>query len=620
VSHLPHAINSGNDLEEGKGGDHGVGLNVVEKRKPAKIRVELNIEKWPGIWQPSKSKNKPKLRAFERTITLEDRSTVTARLEVSFTHLGTLTTEEQRMFYTLIDHWEKSGRPSTEVFFSDRQLARRMGKKWGTNVIESVTKSLRKLRTVPLEFVNSYFDKTNDGRVLRARQAMTFLGDLKIIETAQDGAVNSAKGYFRFDDNLLGNLLAHNTKPLLLDEFFQIKTDIGSLLYTHVDLIMANKYRYERCTKELFEDLGLQNVDYQHMSKRKRALEMPLKEITGLRISTGIISSARIEKTQDKRDYKIVIEKKSVREFTERVEDQRDVAVLVQPNSVERSAAPVIEEQADAVVRYFHKLFHGVGDHRPLSKELSQAVSLIATLGYEKARYVVDFSRQSAERTKYQPQTFGGIMHYQSRAVARYDHVLAGKDRARQSQESEARTSRLEDAYDSYVGRAIDAYVADPKHKEKIARLLRENLAELGHSHPLMRPEARERLAHFSVRSAVKARLAILGFEEFVHAENAQATADSITADDVPDTAPLTSRHGAATSDPAAESVPPMEVAQPDEAVVPGVNVEPAAMPSTPQDGASDREEITIQSATNVTAESLSDILPDTSPSSQIGQ
>jgi hypothetical protein len=34
-----------------------------------KIRAELNLEKWPGVWQPSKSKNEKTLRALERQVT-----------------------------------------------------------------------------------------------------------------------------------------------------------------------------------------------------------------------------------------------------------------------------------------------------------------------------------------------------------------------------------------------------------------------------------------------------------------------------------------------------------------------------------------------------------------------
>jgi hypothetical protein len=50
-----------------------------------------------------------------------------------------------------------------------------------------------------------------------------------------------------------GEPVGELTKPLLLEEFFKIKREIGQLIYTHIDLIMADKTRYERCSKDLFE-------------------------------------------------------------------------------------------------------------------------------------------------------------------------------------------------------------------------------------------------------------------------------------------------------------------------------------------------------------------------------
>ena len=151
---------------------------------------------------------------MEREIISEDGSRMTSRVEVGFTHLGTLTTEEQKLLYVLIKLWEEEGKPDVQVFFSARSLARSLKKKgWGTNVIQSLTKSLRKLRTIPIEWINSYFDKTTNGTTVVDRQPFTILGDLRIVERRQDGAVNSSLGYFKFDDHILSNLKNNYTKP-----------------------------------------------------------------------------------------------------------------------------------------------------------------------------------------------------------------------------------------------------------------------------------------------------------------------------------------------------------------------------------------------------------------------
>ena len=130
---------------------------AVEKQ-PEKIRVELNIEKWPGIWQPAKGHTRLAPRTLERQVELQNGDRVSSKLIVGFTDLGTLTTEDQRMFYALIRQWENSGKPvGRPVYFSDRVLSRLLRKRgWGTNVIAAITGSLRRLRLTPLRWIRSF--------------------------------------------------------------------------------------------------------------------------------------------------------------------------------------------------------------------------------------------------------------------------------------------------------------------------------------------------------------------------------------------------------------------------------------------------------------------------------
>jgi len=444
-------------------------FKVVERPKPEKIRVELNIERWPAIWQPAKSKNKPQLRVFERETRLEDGGKIISRVEISFNHLGTVSTEEQKMFYALIKHWEDQGRPEAEVFFSDRILARILQKGWGSNVIESMTKSLRKLRTVSLEWINSYHDKTQEGVVLRQRHPFTILAQLKIIERAEAGAVNTAKGYFKFDDHILSNLLARYTKPFLIEEFFKIKTDIGLLLYNHLDLILANKQRYERCTRELFDDLGLKNADYQFMHKRKRAIEGPLQELLDFRISTGVISRVSIEKTNDKKDYKIIVEKSAVANSDQAELEEEDLPVsqpiIEQPGRKvvlnDHRVRDQVQLQAGELVQHFHQLFHGAENHSPQSKETGQAASLVSKHGLEASKWIVEFAHAEAARTRYAMQHFGGVLNYESRALAALDLQRSREEKTRSAREEQIR--RLEQEQKRWERREARLTVLTPE-------------------------------------------------------------------------------------------------------------------------------------------------------------
>ncbi len=107
---------------------------VITKHALEKIRPELNLEKWP-IWQPAKSKNQPVERIIEREISLPGGNKLSARVEIGFTNRGDLTTEDQRTYYALVQQWEESGRSEEFTFLSLRHLAKRLRKRWGSNVI-----------------------------------------------------------------------------------------------------------------------------------------------------------------------------------------------------------------------------------------------------------------------------------------------------------------------------------------------------------------------------------------------------------------------------------------------------------------------------------------------------
>jgi hypothetical protein len=397
--------------------------SATRLRAVEKIRSELNIEKWPAIWQPSKSKNKSTLRVMEREGLASDGSRVVSRVEVGYTQLGTLSTEEQKTLYVLIKLWEEGGKPDTQVFFSSRGLARLLKKKgWGTNVIQAITKSLRKLRTIPIEWINSYFDKTENGAVVVDRRPFTILGDLRIVERRQDGAVNSSLGYFKFDDHVLTNLQLNYTKPVCIDEFFKLKSEIAQLIYSHVDLMLFDKSKYERRSRELFDDLGLRNAEYGHMYERKRAIARALKELNGIRLSSGVLKSATLERTADRKDYKVVFSKSKAAAI--------DVAALenlpkaapsgLVINDYSKTKDP-LTAAAEELVAHFYRLFHAVEKHHAQSKETAQALSLITQHGVAKSRHIVEFARTAAAATNYTPQTFGGILQYASRGAADFD-------------------------------------------------------------------------------------------------------------------------------------------------------------------------------------------------------
>jgi hypothetical protein len=83
--------------------------------------------------------------------------------------------------------------------------------------------------------------------------------------------------------------------------------------------------------------------------------------------------------------------------------------------------------EAEELVRYFHKLFYEAAKSYPSSKELAHANDLIAQHGYERARHIVEYAHRSASETKFRPQTFSGILHYATSALAKFEETQKRK-------------------------------------------------------------------------------------------------------------------------------------------------------------------------------------------------
>jgi len=405
------------------------------KTSVEKIRPDLNLEKW-SIWQPSKSKTKPRARIFRREIVLPDGRKVSAEVEVGFTQKGMLTTEDQKTFYALIKIWEEKGKPTEQTFYSSRGLARILKKGWGTNVIESTDQSLLRLRMTPLIWRNSYHDSARKN-VIEQLDPFNILSDLKIIRRKSDGHITKEYGFFKFNDFILTNLLQHYTKPLLLDVVLSFKSELAQILYTHLDLIMARRDHYERKTKELFDDLGLDGESYKHPSKRRQALLNALKELKGVRLTTGVITTATLERTKDDTDFKLII-RKSARMALPVAETISETQPTQSTNE--------LSIQAKELVAYFFKRFHNVNVENcyPTSKAINQAISLITQHGIDQARHVVDFAHRVTQEGKYKPQTFGGIVSYTTRALADYEDAKRREQAAAHAREERRRAHEEE--------------------------------------------------------------------------------------------------------------------------------------------------------------------------------
>jgi hypothetical protein len=185
---------------------------------------------------------------------------------------------------------------------------------------------------------------------------------------------------------------------------------------------MADKRSYARRTRELFADLGLCGSDYARSYERKRALSGAIAELRGVSLTTGVIASIAIEKTQDEKDYKLTVSKGGSHIRRDEIHEPAPKrGVASQEFSAEKSPTTT---EAEELVRYFHRLFHNLTQIYPQSKEITHATTLIAQHGVERAKYIIDYAHRAAPETHYTPQTFGGIMQYASKALPAYEEFI----------------------------------------------------------------------------------------------------------------------------------------------------------------------------------------------------
>jgi hypothetical protein len=392
---------------------------------------------------------------LRREVTLPEGKRILAEVEVGYTNKGTLTTEDQKTYYALVKHWEEAGKfEDRPVFFSLKRLAKLLEKKWGTNVIDALTQSLTRLRITPLIWTNSYQD-SGSNKTVEVIEPFNILSDLKIVRSKIDGHVTKQAGYFRFNDYILRNLHANLTKPLLFETVISFRSEIAQILYTYLDLILSDKTMFERRTKELFDELGLEGKAYRNPSNRKQVLDRAFAELTGAPLTTGRIVSIILEATKDEKDYKLVVRKgklvvlpkinhyrESHPPFTRPAEVPQGGKRKDSPDHIRlpKRAEDELQHQASDLVRHFYEVFHTGKNFQISSKATGQAISLITQYGFEESQYIVDFAHQEAPKTNFDIQTFGGIIQYSARAVADFDRRrFQAEQAARVRAEQEAR-------------------------------------------------------------------------------------------------------------------------------------------------------------------------------------
>ncbi len=440
-----------------------VPTNAVDKRLSARrVRSELNLEQW-SIWLPANSNRDPAPRVLTKETKSATGQTAFAEVEITASRKGTLTTEDQRTYYALVEQHQRNRRPDNIVYFSLRSLARSLGKQWGSRTLETLVDSLTRLRANTIVWKNSYRD-AQTGTTQEELNFFNIVTDLKIVSAKRDGHTTRAEGYFKLHDAIILNLERNHTKPVLLDVVLRFRGEVAQILYTRLDRIMSKDIAVYECrTKELFADLGLDGKKYAYPGGRKQLLEPAISELEGVSLSNGqVIRSVALERTADGKDYKLVVRRGRTRRQNG-ISEQRSNEYQVEPQPQEKLpvAGPVEPNQSVQVspgkgselLAYFHKAFFGTQTVtiQPTRKHRDLADAMIASHGEALSRYIVDFAKTEAETTRFRIATFGAVANYIDRAITA--HTLEQAEAKRQEE------LRRESARQAEISRQAEARV-----------------------------------------------------------------------------------------------------------------------------------------------------------------
>lgn len=405
------------------------------------VRPELNLEKWPGIWQPARSNSKLNKIILER----RKKDGNISKVEITAnSEYGPMTTETQKVMYALCKISEEKGHPR-RIPFSRRKIAKIINKKWGSSAAEIVEIGLYQLRSTFFVLKDVFYDSSSK-KVLTFVDTFMILSVLKVVKEEIGEHTTKENCYCEFNDYIYNNLVNNYVKPVLLDTFLSFQDDgIAQLMYSHFDLMLSKSNEYRRLIKNVFQDINLVGTEYQNACRRKRTFERVKEKLEGKPLSSGGVLRLRFEEVLKDGDYELVATKElksSLVSEQANIEYEKQLSEEDKKKIEKLAKAPVSEpkkvnktnndslgsESIKELVQLFHKKFFNLENVKVSSRELTQAKELIKDYGFSISKYIIDYTYNQAKETNYKVGQFGAVLEYAGRGAAQYEKDTKRKE------------------------------------------------------------------------------------------------------------------------------------------------------------------------------------------------
>lgn len=289
------------------------------------IYGELNLERWPNIWNTSDE-------VAVRTLSKEQRFPDGSILETSLTIVpspiaGDLTAETCKVFSVLLAHRQEFVGPraaanieAERIPMTLRKLAERLRPtmnrtgRWGGKQHKSLLKHLEKLNAVNLKFEGAFWNAETQ-RLQNFKGGFNLVSDYYVLEERRFNKGEGRQlplelGYFRLNPFVIENLAMGYHAPFYLSERLRL-SGFALVLYNQLDLKMASHNRYERDITELFEsDFPEMGRKYPAPSQRERMLQRTIATLKDRRLTSGQLIDLKILRKKRGEGKKIVVSKK----------------------------------------------------------------------------------------------------------------------------------------------------------------------------------------------------------------------------------------------------------------------------------------------------------------------
>ena len=278
-------------------------------------------------------------------------------------NLGTLTAFDLRTLYLLhaeaFDHayrlWseqkrEKSWDSVTDALgwvlaegsipFSIRSICKRLNLSAGGKTQLPYLRSIQRLGGCNIQWGGLY--ERSDRTFIQRGEIFRILNRVAWEQALGDASSGGTRGCFTFNPDIVRNIARRLCRPARLEVICQLKTEIGLLLYNHLDRLSFKRpgpsVKIELSTKELVEDLGLEGEHYESPGRRYRQLQVAVNELKGKRYHTQQIEEISISRPRgpkqdatievlllkdSRQERRIEAESEQLLESLERAQDQQ---------------------------------------------------------------------------------------------------------------------------------------------------------------------------------------------------------------------------------------------------------------------------------------------------------